>query len=262
MRKFFVLIILCSALSVASSFVLADSSTAKVNPNLNADDVAQLAKNVEHLAAEHGARVIIVGRIGRKAEDLPVGINYTHIGIGVYSMIETKDGERIPGYAMYNLYQDSTNKNTSYLATDFPFDFFSSVQDLKAGVIIPNIKLQNKILEVIQSGTYKKLHIPRYSAIASPFTQRYQNCTEYVLDIINSSIYETADMGELKQYAKSYFEPQRVNISGLKLVVGSIFTQGVTTTDHKNGVSTATFTTIRNYLDKYGLLQAQYEVTI
>ena len=249
-------------LSVTSNLVFADSSTANANPSLNADDVARLAKNVERIAADHGARVIIVGRIGRNPDDLPSGINYTHVGIGVYSVVTTKDGKSIPGYAMYNLYQDAKNKNISYLATDFPFDFFSSVQALKAGIIIPDVKLQQKILDVIQSGTYKKLHIPRYSAIASPFTQRYQNCTEYVLDIINSSIYDTTDMSELKQYAKAYFEPQKVNMSGFKLVVGSIFTQGVTTTDHKNGISTATYTTIRDYLNTYGLLQAQYEVTL
>ena len=206
--------------------------------------------------------MIIVGRVGRKVEDLPRGIYYTHVGIGVYSMIETSDGDKVPGYAMYNLYQDSVNQDQSYLAVDFPFDFFAGVQELRAGIIIPEPKLQKRILDLILSGNHEKLHVPKYSAIANPFTMRYQNCTEYILDIVNSSIYQTTDMRELKEKASAFFDPQKVNFSGLKLVLGSIFINGVTTTDHNNGIVTATYTTIGKYLDKYNLLEKQIEVTL
>lgn len=262
MNKLLSMFILCLSIVLLPALTFADSSAANVNPKLNPEDIAQLAKKVERTAAKHGAQVIIVGRVGRKVEDLPKGIYYTHVGIGVYSMIETKDGDKIPGYAMYNLYQDAVNQDVSYLSVDFPFDFFAGVHELRAGIIIPEPELQKRILDLIQSGRYENLHIPRYSAIANPFTLRYQNCTEYILDIVNSAIYQTSDMRVLKEKSSAFFDPQKVNFSGLKLILGSIFINGVTTTDHNNGVVTATYTTIGKYLDKYDLLQKQLEVTL
>lgn len=254
--------ILCVSLALLPALTHADSSTNNINPNLNPEEIARLAKKVEKEAAKHGAQVIIVGRVGRKVEDLPKGIKYTHVGIGVYSMIETKDGDKIPGYAMYNLYQDSNNQDKSYLSVDFPFDFFAGTQELRAGVIIPNPSLQKRILELIQSGAHEKLHIIHYSAIANPYTLRYQNCTEYILDIVNSAIYQTSDMEVLKQKSSAFFDAQKVNFSGIKLLLGSIFINGVTTTDHKNGIVTATYSTIGEYLEKYDLLQTQFEVSL
>ncbi len=262
MKKLLSILLFSLSIALLSAPIFADSSAANVNPNLNPEDIAQLAKKVERIAAEHGAQVIIVGRVGRKVEDLPRGIHYTHIGIGVYSMIETKNGQKVPGYAMYNLYQNPVDQAKSYLSIDFPFDFFAGAEERRAGVIIPDKRLQKRILEIITSGEHKKLHIPKYSAIANPFTLQYQNCTEYTLDIINSAIYGSTDMKVLKNKSSAFFEPQKVNFSGLKLIVGSIFINGVTTSDHKNGVVTATYTTIGKYLDKYDLLQNQVEVTL
>ena len=262
MNRSLVMFFFSFTVALLSAPLFADSSTANANSNLNPEDIAQLAKKVERVAAKHGAQVIIVGRVGRKVEDLPKGIHYTHVGIGVYSIITTKDGEKIPGYAMYNLYQDPVDQYTSYLSIDFPFDFFAGVEELRAGVIIPDKRLQKRILELIISGEHKQLHIPKYSAIANPFTPQYQNCTEYTLDIINSAIYESTDMKVLKNKSSAFFQPQKIHFSGLKLMVGSMFINGVTTSDHKNDVVTATYTTIGEYLDKFDLLHSQIEVTL
>lgn len=238
------------------------SSGGGTNPNLDPNDVVTLAKHVERAAAKYGAHVIIVARVGRNPEELPSGIHYTHTGIGVYSLIETDDGKKIPGYAIYNLYQDPVRSDRSYLKTDFPFDFYSGAQVLKAGVIIPEPKLQQRLLDVIRTGQYKEVHNPYYSAIANPFSSKYQNCTEYTLDVINSAIYQTTDVEVIKSRTHEYFDPQPVNISTFKLVLGSIFKKEIATSDHRNGIVTTTYTTIGNYLKKYNLVLDQFEIEI
>ena len=134
------------------------------------EKIIQLAKKVEKALAARGARVGIIGRIGRPAGEMPEGMRYTHAAFAVYSEITTVDGRQLPGYATFNEYQSDEQPDTSSLAQDYPVDFYASVAELEAGVIIPSAELQRRLLAVITSPTYQALHDPRYSAIANPYT--------------------------------------------------------------------------------------------
>jgi len=94
----------------------------------------------------------------------------------------------------------------------------------------------------------KAVHRPAYSLLANPFDDRYQNCTEYTLDVINAAIYQTTDYRQLKANTKAHFKGHRLKISGLKLLVGSILMDDVKTQDHSGKIVTATFNTIGDYL--------------
>ena len=159
------------------------------------------------------------------------------------------------GYAIHNLYQNSKQINTSSLVIDYPTDFFWGVHTLKAGIIIPSIDLQQRLIEVIASGKNKRVHNSNYSVIANPFNSQFQNCTEHTLDVINAAIYQTTDVTQLKANAKTHFKAQRVKTSPFKLLLGSALMDDVTTKDHQGRVYTATFTRIAHYLNKNGLLQ-------
>ena len=63
---------------------------------------------------------------------------------------------------------------------------------------------------------------------------------------------------QLKANAREYFEPQRVRVSGFKLALGGLFTDGVTTRDHKGKVKTTSFGSIGRYLEKYELAGDTY----
>lgn len=215
------------------------------------EKIIKFAKKVEKALASKGARVALVARVGRPRSDLPEGVNFTHAGFAVYSQITTKDGKKLPGYAMYNLYQRGDEPDKSDLIKDFPVDFFAGVQVLEAGLIILSPELQKRLLVVLASPTYEELHNPEYSVISNPFNLDYQNCTEYVLDVITAAIYETSDPKIIKANEKAYFEPQPVNINPLKLLLGSMFIADVTTSDHPGSPETCTFTTIGNFLTKY-----------
>jgi hypothetical protein len=217
---------------------------------LDPDEVTTFAKNVEKFAAAKGARVFIIARVGRPASELPKGILFTHTALAVYSAIPLETGEVVNGYAIYNLYQTEEKSSKSHLVTDYPIDFFWSAYDLKAGIIIPSIDLQKRLLETIASGRYKKLHNPKYSAISNPFNTKFQNCTEFVLDLINAAIYQTIDKKRLKRNAKAYFKPQRLRINKLKLFFGDLLMEDVSTKDHKRKIYTSTFSTIASYLEK------------
>ena len=236
-------------------------SMANAGPQFKAEEIVSFAKKVEKTVAAKGARVFILSRVGRPANELPEGIHYTHTAIGVYSMIKTADGRQVPGYAIYNLYQREKQPDVSDLVVDYPIDFFAGVFELKAGVVIPTPELQQRLLQVIASNTYKDLHNPKYSVIANPYNSKFQNCTEHTLDVINAAIYQTGDVNKIKANTNAYFDAQRVHVSPFKLLAGSIFMPDVKTSDQKNGIRTSTYTTIAKYLDKYDLVQEQMLIT-
>ena len=202
--------------------------------------------------ADKGAYVAVLARMGRPRSELPEGMHFTHVAFAVYSEITTNDGRKVPGYAIYNLYQKNEQPDASALVQDFPVDFFAGVAELEAGIIIPSAELQKRLLNVIGSPGYSKLHEPHYSVIANPYTLGRQNCTEFVLDIINAAIYQTDDIAKIKANEKAYFVGQKVKVNPFKLMLGSMFSKEVSTSDHNNGETiTATFETISQYLGKY-----------
>ncbi|MDD5295573.1 MAG: DUF2145 domain-containing protein [Rhodocyclaceae bacterium] len=215
------------------------------------ETIIRFSKKVEKALAAKGARVAILARMGRPLSELPEGMHFTHAAFAVYSEITTRDGRKIPGYALHNLYQNATRPDTSSLVQDYPVDFFAGVAVLEAGVIIPSPELQQRLLAVITSPSYQALHEPQYSAIANPYNLGRQNCTEFVLDVVNAAIYQTDDIRKIKSAEKQYFKAQKVNISPLKLMFGAMFTSEVSLADQPGEPVTATFEAISAYLARY-----------
>lgn len=234
----------------ATSFSAA-SSAAGQTTHFTAEQVVRFAKKVEQTMAERGAHVAILARMGRPPKDMPPGMRFTHVAFAVYSRIQTADGRTVPGYAIHNLYQYDDKPDRSRLVTDYPVDFFSSVAELEAGILIPSPELQRRLVRLIASPDYKMLHDPNYSVIANPYNQGRQNCTEFTLDVINAAIYQTTDIKALKQAAERFFVAQPVEVNPFKLMLGTMFSAEVSTADHSGKPVTATFERISDYLLKY-----------
>src|SRR5471030_3128600 len=239
------------SIDVSAGGFSSSSSQAGEETHFKPEQVIAFAKKVERTLAAKGARVAVLARMGRPASELPEGMHFTHVAFAVYSEITTSDGRKVPGYSMHNLYQENDHPDVSDLVQDFPVDFFAAVAKLEAGVIIPSADLQRRLLEVIASPTYKTLHDPHYSVIANPYTLGRQNCTEFVLDVVNSAIYQTNDIKIIKANEKAYFVAQPVNVNPLKLMFGAMFSAEVSTSDQSGPQVTATFEKIGEYLQKY-----------
>ena len=238
----FILVFVCNTTDTFAG------SRATENANLDPVEVVKFAKDVEKYAASKGARAFIVSRLGTPKSELPEGVHFTHTAVAIYSNIQLSDGKIVQGYAFHNLYQNAEGSNKSKIITDYPVDFFWGAIELKAGIIIPTPELQKLLIENISSGKHLSLHNPKYSVLSNPFNDKYQNCTEYILDIINASIYQTTDKQKLKANAKAHFKPKRIKRS-LQLLLGRLLKEDVTTKDHGRKIYTATFTTIGKYLD-------------
>ncbi|WP_298840209.1 DUF2145 domain-containing protein [uncultured Roseobacter sp.] len=228
-------------------------STQDTNPMLNAGEVAAFSTDVQNVLAARGAHVAIVGRVGRDPETLPEGIRYTHVAYWVYSQMLRDDGTTYKGYRVYNLYQQGDDGRTSRLIQDSPEDFFAGVYELDAGIIIPDKRLQKKLLNVIASPTYAQLHNPSYSVLANPTTAQFQNCTEHTLDVLMASLYDTTSTTLIKANIAAYFDPQPIKIGGIKRILAPAASPALTTVDHSGTVATATFSSIARFMREHDL---------
>ncbi|ABC28455.1 conserved hypothetical protein [Hahella chejuensis KCTC 2396] len=220
-----------------------------------AEEIAVFAKKVEKTAAARGAYVFLLARQGVPGKDLPKGVEFTHTGLAVYSTITTEQGETLKGYAIHNLYQDDDNPRRSHLAMDYPIDFFSGAKVLKAGVIIPTPALQQRILESIESGILQSVHNKNYSVVSNPFNTKYQNCTEYVLDILFASIYQTDSVKQIKVNQHAWFQPQEIKLGPLKGLLAPLIAKEFRTSDHSGDIKTTTFGAIADFLKSQSLAE-------
>ncbi|WP_372989162.1 DUF2145 domain-containing protein [Sulfitobacter sp.] len=242
--------------------VQADAGSSQAGkPLLPAEQVAAFSDKVQIDLAARGASVAIVARKGRHASELPQGVTYTHVAFWVFSEIKRADGSRYNGYRVYNLYQDAKTPTRSALVQDGPADFFAGAHALEAGIIIPDPRLQRKLLRVIGSPTYKKLHNSTYSVLANPQTRQFQNCTEHTLDVLMAALYDTSDPAQIKSNITAHFTPQVIKIGSLKRAFAPVASKALTTQDHGTEIRTATFGSILRFMKQNKLVAAAYTLS-
>lgn len=230
-------------------------------PLLPAEQVAAFSDKVQVDLAARGASVAIVARKGRHASELPQGVTYTHVAFWVFSTIKRADGSSYQGYRVYNLYQDADRPTRSSLVQDGPADFFAGAHALETGIIIPDPRLQRKLLKVIASPTYRKLHNTSYSVLANPQTRQFQNCTEHTLDVLMAALYNTNDAAQIKSNITAHFTPQVIKIGGLKRSFAPLASKALTTEDHGPQIRTATFGSILRFMKQNKLVAKSYTLS-
>ena len=254
--------LVAAALSAAAVPASAqDSSVRAISQHLSAEQAAAFSKQVERDLAAKGARVAMVFRAGRMRDQLPEGIAYTHGAFWVYRDIKTADGGTIKGYAVYNLYAGNGtdwSKIESRLVQDFPLDFTrgSTVDDM--AVIIPSPEMQRRILAVIDSPTYQAVHNPAYSLVANPWSRKYQNCNNFMLNVIGAAIWQTDDPLQITANLKAHYEPTIVKTNAVMRLFGPIADQRLRTDDQDGTVRTATYESMAEFMRENNLLQEAY----
>ena len=256
MRVFLVLI---AGFALFSTQAEAGSS-ASAEARFTAAEAADFAKQIEEDLAAQGARLAIVFRAGRPREDLPDGIDYTHGAFWVHQPIQTEDGRTLYGYASYNLYHGQEDRSRSYLAQDWPFDFTSGDQAGEVGVIIPSPEMQRRLINLIVSPDYEALHNPVYSVISNPHDLRFQNCTEFLLDVIAAAAWETSDHEQIKANLEAHFRPTRIRVGFFERLFGPSMDDRVRIEDHGSRIYTATFQSLADFMLEHGLAAAVYEL--
>lgn len=223
--------------------------------------VAAFSKTIENELAARGVRVAMVFRAGAPRSTLPKGISYTHGAFWVYRDIATPDGKILHGYAVYNLYAGDGKawpQTQSRLVQDWPFNFTSGVTTDDVGVIIPTPEMQRRILALIDSPDYARLHNPDYSLIANPFSDKYQNCNDFMLMIVAAAAWETTDPAQIRADLGAHFTPAKVEVDPLRRLFAPMVDHRIRTDDQNGEILTATFESIGAFMHANHLSDAEY----
>ena len=134
------------------------------------------------------------------------------------------------------------------------FDDGPHFYDFKIG--IPSPQLQEKIANVLESSLANTLHNPRYSNIANPFSNQYQNSNGWVLNIIAAAQSGLQNITDIQNYLyRRSYTPSQVRVGWLRGKL-SIFTANATTRDHtrkekrKRWYNFVSVKSVFNYLDQ------------
>ncbi len=249
---------------VAARPAHADSFSAGVSADyLTPEDAAAFSKDIERELAARGARVAIVFRSGRDRSDLPDGVRYTHGSFWVYQPIDTEAG-RINGYVSHNLFHgDGTTlaKTRSYLATDFPFEFVAASKVDDVAIIIPTPEMQRRILTMMVSGEYDALNLGEYSLIANPADPTFQNCNEFMLDVVAAAAWETRDYMQIKSNLNAWFKPTVINAGPLMRIFGPLADERLRTDDQRGAIRTVTYASLSAFMLDFGLAEESFVMT-
>lgn len=224
------------------------------------EDSADFSKQIERELAARGARVALVFRSGRYREDLPEGVRYTHGAFWVWSEIELEDGSRTHGYAVHNLYHYAEDTRTSYLAQDWPLNFTRGDVIGEVGVILPSPEMQRRLWMMLATDADDALHQPDYSLISNPHDARYQNCNEYLLDVIAAATWETTDRDQIKANLEAWFEPAPIRAGLFERLFGPSVDERIRMEDHRGAIRTTTFQSLANFMTQHHLSADTYEI--
>jgi len=254
------LIACCLFIVTAVTPARADSDARPVD-HFTLQQAADYSKQVERELAERGAYIALVFRSGRNRNDLPDGVRYTHGAFWIYGPVTEADGSQGHGYAVYNLYHGQTDPTTSYLAQDWPLDFMRGDAIGEVGVIIPSEEMQIRLLDVVASDQYDALHQADYSLLSNPADLRYQNCTEFLLDVVAAGAWLTDDRARIKINLDAYFPPTQLRLGWWERLTAGWFDPRIRLDDQGNGpVNIASFSSISDFMLTFDLADESFEI--
>lgn len=192
-------------------------------------DVAQRAD--ETLEALDGVDVVIIARGG---QDLSrYGLRHSHLAFAV----REDDGS----WRTVHLLNHCKSPESSLFHEGLS-NFIGETgthTDLRVGVPTPAVRAALKTMLTAPGIQAKALHEPRYSVVAYPFSDEYQNSNQWVLEVLAAAIAQSRDGTLLVRRAQvqTWLKEQMYTPSTLHIGVGKrlgarFFVDNAATTDH------------------------------
>lgn len=229
---------------------------------LKAEEFAKasaMAVKLRRALDESGAKVALVGRVG---SDISAhGLRYTHVGF--------VQRDHPKGRWMFVHLLNECGSNRSGIYDEGLINFF--LDDLfayDAVVAIPTADLQDRLDAALSGPTVARIHSPNYSMIAYPFSTKYQNSNQWVLELLaaaqaNGAVTRQSVQDDLKRRG---YTADKVGISAFKRLGAALFRANVRFDDHPEEESnTARYSVVSvrsvlRYLDRTGGLKSRREI--
>lgn len=224
---------LCAALLGATLLAMpaaamagSDCSERSIGPAEMRNAVNMAHKTLKWLEASD-AQVALIGRVGSDISEQ--GLRYTHMGAAVR---EHPKGRWLFVHLLNVCANDSSDIFDEGLINFFLDDLFA----FEAAILIPEPQLQARLKEELLGPLVRTLHNPQYSMIANPFSTKYQNSNQWVLELTAVAMapkgsITTRAQAQAMLTLKSY-QPDSVKVSPVQQLGASLFRANVRFDDH------------------------------
>ncbi len=222
---------ICKLTGLLAALLFAGSAQAGQSCEPRPPKPAQIRSGLElahkvhkHLEAS-GATAAIVARIGRDLSEY--GLRYSHIGLAL------RDGASSRWKVLHLLNHCGRSDSELYeqgLGNFFLDDLFQH----EALVFLPSAALQVRLAHAASAGLARRLHQPSYSLIAHPYSVKYQNSNQWLLEL--SAIAQAGTGSDRPaahvHLAKAGYEPNVIPIPPLKRLGARLFSVNTQFDDH------------------------------
>lgn len=183
-------------------------------------------QQVNDRISETDAKVLVIGRVGQDLSKY--GLRYSHLGYAYRT--DSTQPWRIT--ELLNL----CGTTESDLWRDGIANFFlDDMHAYDALVLVPPPELQTKLLTLLQDAArMEALHGKTYSLTAYPFSTKYQNSNQWVLEVLAAANTDTIKTREQAQawLKKNGYQPTELKIGTLTRLGGRMFKANIAFDDH------------------------------
>ena len=195
--------------------------------NESLDQIVKLSSIVRDQLEKSGASVAYIGRAGIDLREF--GLVYSHLGLA------WRDHPKGRWFTFHLL--NPCNTSESELADHSLEDFYKvELFTYDALVVVPSQPVQLKLLKAFFSPLAVTLHHPVYNMISYPFSSRYQNSNQWVLEVTAAALgpeNQIQNRYQAQSWLKSSgYEPSRVRIGKLRRMGGLVFSPHIHFDDH------------------------------
>jgi hypothetical protein len=208
------------------------------------------AQNVQARLNETGSDVAILGRVGQDLSEY--GLRYSHVGIAFRAAPDQ------PWHVM-ELLNECGTANSDLWADGLGNFFMDDLFSFDALVVVPPPTLRQRLTDRLRNaGQLRELHDNKYNMVAYPFSTKYQNSNQWVLENLAAAESKETQITSREQ-AQAWlkmvgYKPTEMHIGPAKRLGARMFKANVAFDDHPNAlrfsdrINTVTVDSILDFL--------------
>jgi hypothetical protein len=228
---------ICGALALAAALCVAparagQSCEERPLSSGSLSDALATGLAVQTALNASGSDIAIVGRQGQDLSKY--GLKYTHVGVAYRA--DAKQPWRV-----YELLNDCGTASSDLWIDGLANFFLADPFTLDAILIVPPEKLRAKLAEHLRApGVLRGLHETKYNMVAYPFSTKYQNSNQWVLEVLAAA--EASDVRiRSREQAQAWlkmagYQPTEMRIGPLTRLGGRIVKANVAFDDHPSAL--------------------------
>jgi hypothetical protein len=245
---------LLTALALAGCMTLAHAGRSCEPKPPEAHNVARAMVLAEHTARmldASGAQVVVLARAGQDLSDY--GLRYSHLGLAYREGGRWRVAHKLNqcGSAVAAIYRQGLGEF-----------FLDDLHEYQAGVVLLRADVQAALLPTLQDNQrLAQLHSPRYSMVAYPWAQRYQQSNQWAIETLAMAVDANATNRARAQawLQLQGYQPSTLRISAFKRLGARMTAANVAFDDHPNDkrfsdrIETVTVDSVFAWLNRSGL---------